>query len=135
MRTNRIYEIRLIVAGSRTFHDYKLAKEKLDRIVFGLQEDYPGAQIVIISGDAKGADQIGIRYAMERKLPLRRFPAEWNKYGKMAGPMRNAQMMSYAKEGIPALVSFWDGKSRGTKNMINTADNGRTFVRVIRYDS
>lgn len=57
MRTNRIYEIRLIVAGSRTFHDYKLAKEKLDRIVFGLQEDYPGAQIVIISGDAKGADQ------------------------------------------------------------------------------
>lgn len=50
MRTNRIYEIRLIVAGSRTFHDYKLAKEKLDRIVFGLQEDYPGAQIVIISG-------------------------------------------------------------------------------------
>lgn len=64
MRTNRIYEIRLIVAGSRTFHDYKLAKEKLDRIVFGLQEDYPGAQIVIISGDAKGADQIGIRYAM-----------------------------------------------------------------------
>lgn len=66
MRTNRIYEIRLIVAGSRTFHDYKLAKEKLDRIVFGLQEDYPGAQIVIISGDAKGADQIGIRYAMER---------------------------------------------------------------------
>lgn len=97
MRTNRIYEIRLIVAGSRTFHDYKLAKEKLDRIVFGLQEDYPGAQ--------------------------------------MAGPMRNAQMMSYAKEGIPALVAFWDGKSRGTKNMINTADNGRTFVRVIRYDS
>lgn len=65
MRTNRIYEIRLIVAGSRTFHDYKLAKEKLDRIVFGLQEDYPGAHIVIISGDAKGADQIGIRYAME----------------------------------------------------------------------
>lgn len=58
MRTNRIYEIRLIVAGSRTFHDYKLAKEKLDRIVFGLQEDYPGAHIVIISGDAKGADQI-----------------------------------------------------------------------------
>ena len=100
MRTNRIYEIRLIVAG-----------------------------------DAKGADQIGIRYAMERKLPLRRFPAEGNKYGKMAGPMRNAQMMSYAKEGIPALVAFWDGKSRGTKNMINTADNGRTFVRVIRYDS
>lgn len=47
----------------------------------------------------------------------------------------NAQMMSYAKEGIPALVAFWDGKSRGTKNMINTADNGRTFVRVIRYDS
>ena len=135
VENNKIHEIRLIVAGTRTFEDYALMKEKLDRIILGLQEDYPGAPVVIISGNAKGADQIGIQYTMERKLPLRKFPAKWNKYGKMAGPIRNAQMMSYAKEGIPALVAFWDGKSRGTKNMINTADNRHTFVRVIRYDS
>ena len=51
---NRIHEIRLIVAGTRMFEDYALMKEKLDRIILGLQEDYPGAPVVIISGDAKG---------------------------------------------------------------------------------
>ena len=56
-------QIRLIVAGTRTFDDYVLMREKLDRIILGLQEDYSGAPVVIISGNAKGADQLGIRYA------------------------------------------------------------------------
>lgn len=54
MENNKIHEIRLIVAGTRTFEDYALMKEKLDRIILGLQEDYPGAPVVIISGNAKG---------------------------------------------------------------------------------
>ena len=135
MNKNRIHEIRLIVAGTRTFDDYVLMKEKLDQIILGLREDYSGAPVVIISGNAKGADQLGIRYAMERNLSFRRFPAQWHQYGKAAGPMRNAQMLAYAKEGIPALVAFWDGKSRGTDNMIQAARRGKAFVRVIPYEA
>lgn len=135
MESNKIHEIRLIVAGTRTFDDYALMREKLDRIILGLREDYPGTPVVIISGNAKGADQLGIRYAMERNLSFRRFPAQWRQYGKAAGPMRNAQMLAHAKEGIPALVAFWDGKSRGTDNMIQTARRGRVFVRVIPYET
>ena len=127
MESNKIHEIRLIVAGTRTFDDYVLMKEK--------REDYSGAPVVIISGNAKGADQLGIRYAMERNLSFRRFPAQWHQYGKAAGPMRNAQMLAYAKEGIPALVAFWDGKSRGTDNMIQAARRGKAFVRVIPYEA
>ena len=125
MENNKIHEIRLIVAGTRTFDDYVLMKEKLDQIILGLREDYSGAPVVIISGNAKGADQLGIR----------RFPAQWHQYGKAAGPMRNAQMLAYAKEGIPALVAFWDGKSRGTDNMIQAARRGKAFVRVIPYEA
>ena len=125
----------MIVAGTRTFEDYALMREKLDRIILGLQEDYPGAPVVIISGNAKGADQLGIRYAMERNLSFHRFPAQWHQYGKAAGPMRNAQMLTYAKEGIPALVAFWDGNSRGTDNMIQAARRGKAFVRVIPYEA
>ena len=55
--------------------------------------------------------------------------------GKADGPMRNAQMLAYAKEGIPALVAFWDGKSRGTDNMIQAARRGKAFVRVIPYEA
>lgn len=133
MESNKIREIRLIVAGTRTFDDYALMREKLDQIILGLREDYSGAPVVIISGNARGADQLGIRYAMERNLSFRRFPAQWHQYGKAAGPMRNAQMLTYAKEGIPALVAFWDGKSRGTDNMIQAARRGKAFVRVILY--
>ena len=61
VENNKIHEIRLIVAGTRTFDDYVLMKEKLDRIILGLREDYSGAPVVIISGNAKGADQLGIR--------------------------------------------------------------------------
>ena len=125
VESNKIHEIRLIVAGTRTFDDYVLMREKLDRIILGLREDYSGAPVVIISGNAKGADQLGIRYAMERNLSFRRFPAQWHQYGKAAGPMRNAQMLAYAKEGIPALAAFWDGKSRGTDNMIQAAGRGQ----------
>lgn len=53
MENNKIHEIRLIVAGTRTFDDYVLMKEKLDRIILGLREDYSGAPVVIISGNAK----------------------------------------------------------------------------------
>ena len=49
MESNKIHEIRLIVAGTRTFDDYVLMREKLDRIILGLQEDYSGAPVVIIS--------------------------------------------------------------------------------------
>lgn len=56
MESNKIHEIRLIVAGTRTFDDYVLMKEKLDQIILGLREDYSGAPVVIISGNAKGAD-------------------------------------------------------------------------------
>lgn len=94
VESNKIHEIRLIVAGTRTFDDYVLMREKLDRIILGLQEDYSGAPVVIISGNAKGADQLGIRYAMERNLSFRRFPAQWHQYGKAAGPMRNAPDVS-----------------------------------------
>ena len=64
MESNKIHEIRLIVAGTRTFDDYVLMREKLDRIILGLREDYSGAPVVIISGIAKGGVQRGIRYAM-----------------------------------------------------------------------
>ena len=54
----------------------------------------------------------------------------WDKYGPSAGPRRNAQMAEVAD----ALIAFWDGKSRGTKNMIDTANKKDLQVAVVRYD-
>ena len=127
-------EIRVIVAGTRTFEDYSFAKEHLDRIIRGLQEDNPTKKIVMITGDARGTDQTGNRYAYEHGYSLQKFPAKWKTYGKAAGPIRNAQMLKFASCAHPVLVAFWDGKSRGTRNMIEIAKQADVSVYTVRYD-
>ena len=129
-----IDEIRIIIAGTRTFEDYGLLKDRVDRIILGLREDFPGKRIVIVTGAAKGADQLGSRYARERVLALREFPANWRAYGRAAGPIRNQQMLDYILQATPVLIAFWNGKSRGTKNMIDTAKRAGVKTTVIYYE-
>lgn len=115
---------KVIVAGSRTFNDYGLLKEKLDYYL----SNYKNVEIV--SGTAKGADQYGERYAKEKGFSIKKFPAQWDKYGKKAGYLRNKQMAEYAD----ALVAFWDGKSKGTKIMIDLAKQYGLQIRVVYFD-
>lgn len=114
-----------IIAGCRDFADYELLKENCD---IYLQDQQP-KDIVIVSGHASGADALGERYAQERGFGLETYPADWKVHGRAAGPIRNTQMASVAH----ALIAFWDGKSRGTKNMIDTATKRGLQVAVVRY--
>lgn len=102
----------IIVAGTRTFDDYTLLSAWAD----ALQVFY--GDIVIISGAAPGADRLAEKYARCNELPVKLFPADWDKHGKAAGPKRNRQMCEIAD----VLLAFWDGQSRGTANMINLAE-------------
>lgn len=113
---------RIIIAGMRTFTDYNRVKRAMCRFA-------PLHDVEIISGTAEGADKLGERFATEYGLPLKRFPANWDKFGKAAGPIRNAQMAQYAAEEEGILVAFWDGQSKGTKSMINEA--GKRGLEVI----
>lgn len=63
------------------------------------------------------------------QIPVIHFPANWDKHGKSAGHIRNAEMAKYAD----ALVAFWDGKSKGTKGMIDYATRCNLRVKVVRY--
>lgn len=120
-----ITKYKVIVAGCRDFADYELLKEKCD---FYLQNKKP-ENIVIVSGHASGADTLGERYAQERGYELKTFPADWKANGRAAGPIRNAKMASVAH----TLIAFWNGKSWGTKNMIDTAKKHNLQVAVVRY--
>lgn len=102
-----------------------MLKEKCDYFL----QDEKKEDVVIISGHASGADALGERYAQERGFQLETFPADWKAHGRAAGPIRNARMASAAN----ALIAFWDGKSRGTKNMIEIAKNHNLKVVVVRY--
>ena len=112
----------IIIAGSRTFKDYTLMRQKLD---YYFQNISP----IIVCGEAKGADELGRRYAESHGLEIISMPADWNKYGKSAGYKRNEQMEKIAD----GLVAFWDGKSKGTKHMIDTMTAKGKQVRIVLF--
>lgn len=105
-------EFKLIIAGSRSFDNYEL----LSRTVFALAEDpkLDGYGISIVSGMAPGADALAYMFAHRNGIQCYEMPANWQKFGKRAGYMRNAQMGDFAD----GLIAFWDGQSRGTAHMI-----------------
>jgi hypothetical protein len=84
--------------------------------------------VEIVCGEARGADKLGRQFAEKHNYTVVSFPANWDKYGKAAGHIRNTEMRDYSTH----LVAFWDGKSRGTKHMIDIALKARLIVRVIR---
>lgn len=114
---------RLILAGSRSCTDYNVISREASRL---LQQKKQTHQIVIISGGAKGVDQLGERFARENDLRCVRFPAHWDHFNKPAGFVRNGVMAWYSD----ALLAFWDGRSPGTQGMIKTASEEGLAIRV-----
>lgn len=120
-------DTRVIIAESRTFNDYKKIVEAAYTYL------NPNDKITIISGTAKGADTLGELFANKNNLPLVKMPAKWDLYGKRAGYLRNVEMANYAAEGKGVLLAFWDGKSHGTKHMIDIAKRKGLEVHVILF--
>jgi glycerophosphoryl diester phosphodiesterase len=116
--------MKVIIAGSRNFTNYQKLEKECDQF-FQEQKNIE----IVSGGHYKGADKLGEQYVKEKELKLKRFPAEWNIYGKAAGPKRNKEMAIYAD----ALIVFWDGKSRGTKNMIQHAKQNGLIVKVVLF--
>lgn len=112
----------VIIAGGRTFNNYKLLKAKLDILLS------QKANVVIVSGTAKGADKLGEQYAQEHNLGLVQIPADWT-IGKSAGYIRNVKMANITN----AVVVFWDGKSSESKHMIDISKSKDLPIRIIRY--
>lgn len=116
--------MKLIIAGSR---DLMLIDEEITAAVTSFIINNPKTTIdldspimtyltEVVSGGARGIDKLGELWAKHRGIPVRRFPADWDKHGNAAGAIRNREMADYA-DG--ALI-LWDGESRGSKNMYET---------------
>lgn len=136
--------VRVIIAGSRGFNDYNRLESKCHHVFYRLSKernvlsghviaDIPNIEIV--SGTAKGADKLGEQFASNWGIKVKRFPADWNAYGKSAGYIRNEQMAKYAMSDgcYGVLIAFWDGESRGTKHMISLAKKYGLDIYVENY--
>lgn len=118
--------MKLIIAGGRDFTDTWFIVECLAELV----EHYPEyGKPELVCGMARGADITAHDLWVDVKLPIHKFPADWNKHGRSAGYIRNTQMADFAD----ALVAFWDGQSKGTAHMINTMKKLNKPVHVFRY--
>lgn len=126
-------ELRIIIAGSRDFNDYELLKREVLNIV--KYDNRPKEYVKIVSGCARGADTLGERFAKEFGLEVNRFPADWDNLGKRAGYVRNAEMAKFAVAdgNYGLLIAFWDGKSKGTKHMIDLAEKKGLEVHIVRF--
>jgi len=109
------------IVGSRTFNDYDALRESIDSLNIHIDE--------IISGGAKGADSLAERYARENEIAITIFPAEWKKYGRAAGMIRNRDIIKSAD----VVIAFWDGESKGTKNSIDLAEKHGKILHVFRF--
>jgi len=110
---------KVIIAGSRDITDLtvvQLAHANAMKVWWDEQVMKPLVEWEVVSGGARGVDQLGEELGRLLSLPVKRFPAAWSKLGKVAGLTRNKQMAEYAD----ALIAVWDGASRGTGHMITT---------------
>ena len=112
--------MKIIVAGSRGYTD----KEKVFRILDVLYGLNPNIEIV--SGLARGPDMFGKEWADKKGVKVHPFPADWNKYGKRAGYLRNEQMAEFSD----ILIAFWDGVSKGTQHMIKLAKKHGLKIKI-----
>ncbi len=116
---------RIVIAGCRDYNNYNEAKKYISYYLSDIRKQN---NIVILSGCATGADALGERYAKENGFKVEKHPANWEKYGKYAGPKRNKEMA----KNCDYVICFWDGKSKGTKSMITLAKEYKKPIKIIK---
>ncbi len=116
-------EKRIVICGSRNYTKYNEAKIFLDACLSEIKKEN---NIIIISGGAKGADTLGESYAKEKGYRVERYPADWKRFGKAAGVIRNKKMAEISD----LIICFWDGKSRGTASMIRYAKKLKKTIKI-----
>jgi hypothetical protein len=110
--------MRTIIAGSRSITDYAIVEAAVSASGFVVTE--------VLCGGAAGADELGAEWGRRNGVPVRVVPADWKRYGRAAGPKRNAEMVAQAE----AVIAIWDGKSRGTADCIRRAQAAALSVYV-----
>lgn len=106
---------KIVVTGGRSYSN--------DTLLFKILSSFNIECLYV--GDATGADELAIKYANSCNIPTRVFKADWVKYGKAAGPIRNYEMLDAAGE-MAIVVAFLGGL--GTKNCCSQAHNRRMIV-------
>lgn len=123
-----VEEMKVLVTGSRVYNNYlKMREEIVD-----------SKATILVHGDAKGADKLADLIGKQEGLDVRPYPAQWDRYGKGAGPVRNQQMLDEehkADEPIDLVLAFPVAGCKGTWDMIGKAQKAGIKVKVIEGEN
>lgn len=117
--------MKIAIVGSRSFNDYDLMKQVIDNY----KESNNVFFSAVVSGGARGADSLGERYANENGLEKIIFKADWAKFGKRAGFLRNVDII----KNCDICFAFWDGESHGTKHDIDLCKEYNKLCIVTKF--
>lgn len=115
--------MRILVTGSRGWRSRATIAAELAKL---------GSGHTLAHGGARGADRLAGAVAAGLGWSVEVYPANWPKYGRSAGMIRNRQMLEEFKPDL--VVAFWDGSSRGTANMIELARSAGVKVQSVQDD-
>lgn len=113
--------MKLAIIGSRTFQNSSIIFKELDPIKDKIT--------LVVSGGAQGADILGEKWAKGNNIPTLIFPANWEKYGKRAGYIRNEDII----KNCDCCIAFWDGKSNGTKHSLSLCEKYDKPYKIISF--
>lgn len=119
--------MKIVVFGGR---DFTNRSWMLSCLVELQTEGIITPDVELLCGRARGADNTAYDLFKEVGANIHEFPADWEFYGKRAGFVRNKEMAALADVGL----GFWDGKSKGTKHMIDEMKRLNKPLYVVRYD-
>lgn len=112
--------MKVVIAGSRNITDRTAVFSAIESVNMNITE--------VVCGMARGVDSLGAEWGRSKGIPVAEAPADWNKHGKAAGHIRNAQMAEYCDRAI----IIWDGESKGSANMIKQMKRlSKPYVEVI----
>lgn len=121
----------LIITGGRSYFKIEEMHIYISKILSKLNSD----NTEVIFGEAEGADRTALNICNWYHIKHKVFEADWDKYGKSAGLIRNQQMLEYALDADEATcLGFWNGRSRGTKNMLDIANESGIKTYVVMYN-
>lgn len=117
--------MKVLVCGSRDFDQWARLFGVLDECLKKLP------LMEVVEGEAKGADTYARQWAEERGVVVHKFPADWAKHGKAAGPIRNKQMLD---SGVELVIAFpLSTMGRGTGDMVRQAQAAKIPVQIVSY--
>ena len=123
--------MQLAIIGSRNFTNYAQLRDVINQYFVSHQDaGYPKFTFdTIISGGAKGADDMGAKFAKINNIGLREYIPDWDKHGKSAGFIRNRNIINDSD----FILAFWDGISKGTANSLSLAKKQKKPTLIIYF--